>query len=204
MYSAGVACTHVSVHCTSLGVWKCEDSSQEFLLSFYPWVPGLELRSSGLVAHAVTLWATSRPKFTILLSPKAKLTNGLFFLIQLFQNPATMTCRGKSLQCLYGRFLSGTKVSKQMLLELPSDVVEGSARSFVTVVGEFIKFLSWWFENLDWGSLEISSKITEWRYFLKLSGQELCSDHPFCLFPCGVWKRGVSRLASLGSTPAGW
>ncbi|XP_057623601.1 ovostatin homolog [Chionomys nivalis] len=32
----------------------------------------------------------------------------------------------------------GTKVSKRILLELPSDVVEGSARSFVTVVGDIL------------------------------------------------------------------
>ncbi|CAH7422789.1 ovostatin homolog [Phodopus roborovskii] len=32
----------------------------------------------------------------------------------------------------------GTKVSKKILLELPSDAVEGSARSFVTVVGDIL------------------------------------------------------------------
>lgn len=45
------------------------------------------------------------------------------------------------MQCLYGCVLSGTKASKQTLLELPSNVVEGSVRSFVTIVGEFIDFL---------------------------------------------------------------
>ncbi|KAK7805043.1 hypothetical protein U0070_021725, partial [Myodes glareolus] len=40
----------------------------------------------------------------------------------------------------------GTKVSKQMLLELPRDVVEGSARSFVTVVGDILGVTM---QNLD-------------------------------------------------------
>ncbi|XP_006987915.1 alpha-2-macroglobulin-like protein 1 [Peromyscus maniculatus bairdii] len=40
----------------------------------------------------------------------------------------------------------GTKASKQILLELPSDVVEGSARSFVTVVGDVLGVAM---QNLD-------------------------------------------------------
>ncbi|XP_005365351.1 ovostatin homolog [Microtus ochrogaster] len=40
----------------------------------------------------------------------------------------------------------GTKVSKRILLELPSDVVEGSARSFVTVMGDILGVT---LQNLD-------------------------------------------------------
>lgn len=37
-------------------------------------------------------------------------------------------------------FFPGTTVSMSVVLDLPDNVVEGSARAFITVVGKLVKF----------------------------------------------------------------
>jgi hypothetical protein len=41
---------------------------------------------------------------------------------------------------MYINIFSDTRVSKQVVLDLPDEVVEGSARAFFTVVGKLIKY----------------------------------------------------------------
>ena len=63
-------------------------------------------------------------------------------------------------------FFPGTKVSRQVDLNLTNDAVEGSTRAFFTVVGKLVTFfVSQWFENLSWGGKKKKNNFKGWRYF---------------------------------------
>lgn len=78
LYFLNIICVVVGVEHATEHMWGPESNFQESVLFFSVWVLGIELRSSGLVPRALTLYITPvTPNFSFYLLPEQSLSKYL-------------------------------------------------------------------------------------------------------------------------------